>query len=109
MRSGPASLLLQDGAVLELPAIVLVAIGGLAQAALGEPSGGDVIRKSNAAGIHRPGPAVDSCLIENPAATSAGKGQPRAASGRNRFDRANFPIVRAPRRQPFHLHTLPPE
>src|SRR5690348_15361889 len=79
-------LLLQDGAVLELLAIVLVAVGGLAQTALGEPSSGDVIRKGNAAGVHRPGPAVDRSLIENPAATSAGEGQPRAASGRNRFD-----------------------
>jgi len=74
--AGKSILTLEGRAVLELLAVVLVAIRRAMQAAFPEPSRSDSIGQRNAAGINRPGPAVDRRLIEHPAATPAGKGEP---------------------------------
>src|SRR5271154_6121197 len=95
---------LQRRTVLELLAVVLVALAGAARATLGEPSRGDVIGQRGAARIDRPGAAIDRGLIENPAATSAGESEPRAAARSNRLDGANLPVVRSPRRQVLIAH-----
>src|SRR5580704_12464839 len=95
---------LQRGTVLELLAVVLVALAGTARATLGEPSSGDVIGQRRAARIDRPGAAIDSGLIENSAAASAGESEPRAAARSNRLDSANLPVVRSPRRQTLIAH-----
>src|SRR5277367_481706 len=95
---------LQRGTVLELLAVVLVALAGAARATLGQPSSGDVIGQGGAARIDRPGAAIDGGLIENPAAASAGESEPRAAARGNRLDGANLPVVRSPRRQILIAH-----
>ncbi|MGB8411427.1 MAG: hypothetical protein WCE23_01240 [Candidatus Binatus sp.] len=100
------TLTLEGRAVLELLAVVFVAVGRAMQAAFREPSRSDSIGQRNAAGINRPSPAVDRRLIEHPAATPAGKGEPRTASWSNRFDRTDLPVVRSPRRQPFIAHIV---
>jgi hypothetical protein len=97
-------LVLEGGSVLEKLAIILVTIRRPSQATLREPSIRHRIRQRDAAGVNRPRPAVDRSLIEYPAATPAGKGEPRTASGSNRFDGADFPVVRSPRRQTFLAH-----
>jgi len=99
-------LILQRRAVLELPAVVLVAVRRAMLAAFREPSRRNRIGQRNAARINRPGATVDRRLIEYPAATPAGKGEPRTASRSNRFYRTNFPVVRSPRRQPFIAHIV---
>src|SRR5580692_2428991 len=95
---------LQRRTVLELLAVVLVALAGAARATLGEPSRGNHIGQRSAARIDRPGAAIDGSLIENPAAASAGESEPRAATRSNRLDSANLPVVRSPRRQILIAH-----
>src|SRR5208282_2985629 len=96
--------LLQRRTVLELLAVVLVAVAGPARATLGEPSSRHGIGQGGAARINRPGAAVDGGLIENPAAASAGESEPRAAARSNRLDGANLPVVCSPRRQILIAH-----
>src|SRR5208337_772781 len=103
---GERILTLQRRAVLELLAVGLVAVRRATRAVFREPSRSDSIGQRNAAGINRPGPAVDGRLIEHPATTPAGKGEPRTASRSNRFDRTNLPVVRSPRRQSFIAHIV---
>src|ERR1700683_3471162 len=55
---------LQRRTVLELLAVVLVAVAGPARATLGEPSSGHDIGQRGAVSIDRPGAAIDGGLIE---------------------------------------------
>jgi hypothetical protein len=98
------NLTLERGAVLELFAVVRVALRRAALAAFIEPSIRHRVRQRDAARIDRPGSAVDSRLIEFPAAASAGKGEARTATRSDRFDSANLPVVRPPRRQSVIPH-----
>src|SRR5208283_4272110 len=103
---GENILTLQRRAVLELLAVVLVAVGRAMLTSFVEPSRRNRIGQGNAARINRPGAAIDRGLIEHPAATPASKGEPRTASRSNRFYRTNFPVVGSPRRQTFIAHIV---